>query len=276
MKALKCDEVNSAIKKASELISINEQLHSILNCSDLVAGTKQMTDLVTQIIYIFNNTQAKINFPLQEAMSQRLIQMLKDMKVKHAKMISNIEEVIAKAKGLGYDGDILISAVNYIEKTAIEIESQKGMERMHTELTSVWTIQEKEREQNKKQVEKFKKRLEQSRETISQMQEKMTQREEEVLSEIENEQRKAREAAHECEKEKRIHEELIRLVAGQAVDSDYLQSQLNAKEIQLLKKTEKTRTLIKQMMAKDQEAADIIQKQRSIRKNTLVDHPPDV
>ena len=74
---------------------------------------------------------------------------------------------------------------------------------------------------------------------IPQFQDKMVQKEDEFHDEIEKQQKIARMASNESELQKKIHEELIRMIAGQPVDGEYLKTHLDPKEMKLIMANDK-------------------------------------
>ena len=180
-----------------------------------------------------------VEFPLTKYNYDKLIKFFIDLNNKYNDVQNKVSEVMLMAKGVGYLGEVLMEAVIFIRDTAIEDEKQRSMERMNVELTSMRSIHERERNLNEKQKEKLKKKIADQREMIAQVQEKMVQKEDEFHDEIEKQQKIARMATNESELQKRIHEELIRMIAGQPIDGEYLKTHLDPKEIRLIMENDK-------------------------------------
>jgi hypothetical protein len=113
---------------------------------------------------------------------------------------------------------------------------------MQEELTLVRTLQEQERASYARHKERFAKKVEEQRSQMAQMRDAAATREHEMMSEVEKERKSARLARDEFEKEKRIHEELIRVIGCQAVDYAFLTSHLDPKEYRLVKNAERPRS----------------------------------
>lgn len=240
--ALKCPE-STAIEETAR--SIQEQLTNVAQTfgleegkdtsskvAELKNGLEAATRMITQILSLLsNNSKVNIQIPMDPSQEKQLLSIIENFRQKAQKAFADVEEIIKRGRGVGYNGTVAMESVDSIVQAAVDEEKQQGLERMHQELTSLRTMHEKERSAMDKQKAKLKRKIDEQREIVAQVQEKSAQKEEEYLLEIEKEQRAARFAQNECDREKRIHEELMRVIGGEATDKDFLKCHLGMREL---------------------------------------------
>jgi hypothetical protein len=116
---------------------------------------------------------------------------------------------------------------------------------------------------------KAKKRMTDLRGTIASLQERTAVREEELMKDLENERKKVTQLGDELENRRKMQEELMQVIRGEAADTEYLRSKLSEREMRQLAKAQETKRFIDQMMAKSAEEGRLLELQRKTRQETL-------
>jgi hypothetical protein len=130
-------------------------------------------------------------------------------------------------------------------------------------------MSEKERGIADRERGKAKKRIADLRATIASLQERSAFREEESMREIEGERRMLNQANEELENRRKVQEELMQVIRGEAADTEYLRSKLSEREMRQLVKAQETKRFIDQMLAQSAEESRLLELQRKIRQETL-------
>ena len=266
--------INENIRLKAQLAKIADLLRTDENkiekaVLDLMQNLKDSSQLFSQLLGVLSSAPLNIKFPLSKSIKERLLALVSEFKAKTEASQKQIDSIMSRAQTLGYTGSSVVEAVDFIAAAFGESEKQRSMEKMHQELMDVRAVAQKEQGVAEKQLNKAKKKNAELRQTISAAQEKAASREEEMLQEIEELKEKMRKMQDDLIGEQKIHEELVRYLGGQAADSDYLRTKLDEKEVALLNKAEKTRKLIEQMNAKNQENEQILQLQKKNREDIM-------
>ena len=249
--ALSCSEPGNLEERANDIqnkltnvvqsLGLTSEADMSAKVAELREGLQEASRLITQILSLLSNTsKVNIQIPMEASQEKQLLSIIENFRQKAEKALGDVEEILKRGRSLGYNGTVAMESVDFIVQVAVDEEKQHGLERMHQELTSLRTMHEKERSAMDQQKQKLKKKIEEQREIVAQVQEKSAQKEEEYLLEIEKEQRAARFAQNECDREKRIHEELMRVIGGEATDKDFLKCHLGLRELAAITTAEQT------------------------------------
>ena len=207
--------------------------------SQLQSGLESASRLIARILSLLSNSTVSVDIPMEPQQEKQLLSMIEAFRQKSEAALTAADEIINRGRGVGYNGNNLMESVDTIVQVAVGEEKQRGIERMHEELTSLRAMHEKERSTLDQQKAKLKRKLADQRAIVADLQEKTAQKEEEFLLEIEKEQKTTRAAQNECQREKRIHDELMRVINGKATDNDFLKCYMEEGEITAIKKAEK-------------------------------------
>jgi hypothetical protein len=249
--ALECGPGLNPVGIASRLVAELKSIRSVLQCqadsdpAKIIRGLHESIQsgksFITQIIGLLTGSDrspVSIEFPLPSKISQRLLNIVEEFKKSADATRAALESVFARARIAGYLGNDVREGVDLIVKVSVDQEQQKGILRMREELASQQALHERQRQTLEKRNKKLGKDLEDQRGELRQAQEKAFHREDELQSEISREQQARRLAQDESEAERKIHEELMRAIAGQSVDVEYLRRHLSIEEMRMIETRE--------------------------------------
>lgn len=231
--------LNRQLNNAASALKLEPGTDISKRISQLQSGLESASRLIERILSLLSNSTVSVDIPMESQQEKQLLSMIESFRQKAEAALNASDEVLNRGRGVGYNGDVLMESVDCIVQVAVGEEKQQGIERMHEELTSLRTMHEKERTTLEQQKAKLKRKLADQRAIVADLQEKTAQKEEEFLVEIEKEQKTTRAAQNEYNREKRIHEELMRVITGKATDNDFLKCYLEAGELAAVKEAEK-------------------------------------
>jgi chromosome segregation ATPase len=242
--------------------------------SALVEKQKQLdgqlelaADFLSQLLAIISGGTAsllRLTFPMRPTMRDRLVDIFKKMKNQATLDRQQVEQILERAKALGYQGDDCMEACDFLANHIAEGQKQGTLEQVNQELSAVRAASEKRQEEHSRERAALKKRIADLRAAIARQQGSGAQREEELTEQIRNLEKKIRELTEALGTERRVREELGRIGAGYSADSKYLRSKMTANELRLL-------TLVERIMQQERESQELREKQRAIRKALLGD-----
>jgi hypothetical protein len=245
--ALQCSAgenlVGTAARLRHELRSVQELLgcETEADCAGQIRALQENLEsaagLLLQILSRLSGADrspVRISFPVSASGQRRLLERVDGFKHDLDAANFTIELVLDKGRSLGYVGRELGECVDFIVAAAVGDEAQTGIERMQRELASVRTLQERERASYIKHKTTFQQRIEEQRGQLGELREAYAAREEELQNELKEEQRIARAAQSDFERERRIHEELIRVIASKPFDTMFLRANLDPAEVYVL------------------------------------------
>lgn len=271
------DKITQLIDERDALLRDRQQLVDVLKSDDVYRAVRQLLDNISQASHLFSRlvgvlskSPITITFPLSKPVQDKLIDLISEFKARTDYAQAQIDSIMNRARVIGYEGTDLIDAVDFIAVQQAEMERQKTMEQMHEDLMEVRASNEKQKNAADRQRDKSKKRIADLKALVAQLQEKSAAREEELLSDLDGERKRLRAAMDDLENERKIHEELMMVISGQAADSEYLKSKLSEREMRHLSKAEETRRFIAQMTAKNAESERIHASQRKMRESALM------
>lgn len=228
---------------------------------------KDAASFISRVLAIISgpsDTPLQLVFPLKQTVKDRLVDLVEKIKKRSADDRMQIEEVLQKARAMGYKGESLLEAANFISERLSETERQKTLEMINKELQDVRDAYEKEKEMHTKDKSKSKKRIAELKSSFAQMQAKFSGREEDLANQIQDLETKIRQLTEDLETERRVREELGRIGAGFSADSKYLRSKMTANELKLI-------TFVEKMMQTEREGAELRKKQAEMREQLLGD-----
>lgn len=218
-------------------------------------------DFISAVLSIMTGpsmSQTRLVFPLKQTIQDKLLDLVTRIKRRADNDHTQVERVLEKARNLGYEGDDVVEAAEYIATRHIEIERQQTVSMVGRELGDVKAITTSAKEAYSQDKADSRKKIAKLKETLAQQMEKSAQREEELKEENDQLQRKVRQLTADLETEKRVREELGRIGAGLSSDKTYLRSKLNKNEMRLVEFAEK-------MSESDKETKELHTKQRKTR-----------
>ena len=238
--------------RINELISKHAQLDEQLK----TAG-EFLRDVLEKVCGPLNSS-IKLSFPLRQAVRDKLLALVSEIKSKCNEDHEQIHRVLQKAMSMGYDGNDCVEACSYIATRLSDVEKQKTLEVVNKEMNDVNVALEREKALHSKDIQSLKKRNKELRAAIAQQQGNSTKREEELSDQIQELERKVRELTDALSTERRVREELGRIGAGYSADSKYLRSKLSANELRLI-------TFVQKFMQKEKETQEVHEKQKRNR-----------
>jgi chromosome segregation ATPase len=242
--------------------------------SSLVEKQKQLNgqlelaaSFLSQLLGIISGgstSPLRLSFPMKPTIRDRLMDIVKKMKEQATLDHQQVDQILERAKALGYQGDDCMEACEFIANHIVEGQKQGTFEQVNRELSAVRAASEKEQELHSRERGTLKKRIADLRAAIAQQQGSGTQREEELTEQIRNLEKKIRELTEALATERRVREELGRIGAGYSADSKYLRSKMTANELRLL-------TLVERFMQQERESQELREKQKAMREALLGD-----
>ena len=222
-------------KKIAELVELengpNGDVESLVKCY------ASSSSFLCHILSILTRTNVKLKFPMTESAKSQYAEFATHLVDEHDEITNEKRAVMKRARAQGYlERGTLEEAVDVIVSTEVGNEKQKILEEMHAHAQNVRLIQEKERQGFEKSKESYKQTIEELRAQISEMQERNLAKDEQRHDEIAEHKSSSVEMERKYEREKRIHEELMRLLKNSIVDFAFLQSNLPREELRTIEK----------------------------------------
>lgn len=232
-------DVVAAVK---DLVTEKERMSALIhadstNANNLNELYKSCVEFLSRVLSALTNTDVKFEFPIAEPVKNKFLEIISAFVKEHQKNIDEISEVTRLARSRGYlEHGPLRDAVDYIVDTEVGNARNKIMEEMHAQVKSVREMKEKEKKIFDKSRDSYKQRITELRAQISEMQEKSLARDEECYDQVAQHKNITVEMERNYQREKRIHEELIRLLKNRIVDFAFLQENLTQDEYAALEK----------------------------------------
>jgi 23S rRNA pseudoU1915 N3-methylase RlmH len=211
-----------------------------------------------------------MSYPLSKALQDRLISLITEFKERTDRYQKEIQAILARAMSIGFHGTSAVDAVAFIVEGEVESERQRISAQVHQDLLDVRTAGERERTLAEEQKAKASQKIADLRNALAALTSKTADKESELLTQIGAERAKSRKFADDLENERRIHEELMMVIAGNAADGDYLRSKLSDREVRQLARIEETRRYVDQLLAKTPEGNQVLEMQRRVREEALL------
>ena len=222
-------------KKIAELVELESGPNG--DVATLVKCYASSSSFLCHLLSIITRTNVKLTFPMTESIKTQYTEYATNLVEEHENISNEKREVIKRARAQGYlEGRSLAEAVEFIVNTEVGNEKQKILEEMHSHAQNVRLIQEKERQGFEKSKKAYKQTIEDLRNQINEMQELNLARDEQRHDEIAEHKNSSVEMERKYEREKRIHEELIRLLKHNIVDFEFLNSNLSRDEMRTIEK----------------------------------------
>lgn len=231
-------------KRISQLLSteagvdISKTIQEIIEKQSKVQ--EQLTnaaEFISTILTIMTGpslSQTRLVFPLKKTMEDKLIDLVTRIKKRADNDHEKIEELFSRANALGYDGDDVIEAAEFIAMRTSETERQITLQTVGQQLGDVRNISQTEAQAYQKERAQSKKMISKLRESLQQQMDQTKIKEEELLDQIDDLKKHNRRLQSDLETEKHLREELGRLGAGLPADQKFLRSKLNEKEFHLM------------------------------------------
>ena len=267
-------EIQQNFSQILEQLSMYEKLvadiSELLNCSKtedvkraVVKMNRQLSlasELFTDLMTFITASKMTVNFPIDEALAQRLSGLIDDYKRKLQSERAQIDTLMHKAFSFGYHGSNITEAVDTIVSACSEYERSDVAGRMHKDLMDVRSTNERQQQHSQKQIDKLKASLDEFREQAG-------NRETQLLKQLEDEKSKVVELQTDLSNEQRVHEELMQLICGQAHDSDFLKETLGTNDARIVQQAEDTLAFIQEVNKRKVESEQIITHQRQERQS---------
>jgi chromosome segregation ATPase len=219
-------------------------------------------DFVSQVLAILSghasSPPARLVFPLKKSIESKLSAVVSSFKARADRDRAQVEDLLVRAHVLGYEGDSVIDACEYITERRLEGERQSTLATVGRELGDVRVISESEKEAYERDKARSREKLAKMAESLTRQMETQREREEAFGNEKAELLRQIRELRADLETEHRVREELGRIGAGLSSDKGYLRSKLSKNELRLLDFAER-------MAESDRAAAELHEKQRRDR-----------
>lgn len=171
------------------------------NVSELIRSKDQSSNLISSIYHSISNSY---DMPDPQFIGEQIIDKVNKLKTKNIIVERELDTIRSRAMSLGYTGTTVAPAVDFLVSTYSEIERQRAMEKMQSELAQVNQIHQKQkmaeeiyRSESKRQMEELRSRMRESEsksyQTIQQLRMDLDSEKSKSLhlaSELENERRK--------------------------------------------------------------------------------------
>ncbi|OHT08240.1 hypothetical protein TRFO_23223 [Tritrichomonas foetus] len=200
---------------------------------------KDSSVLLDSIFTIILGKDTKINFPIPPAISKKLIEFVIEFKKKYEFSKQQNDLFYSKCRSFGVicqPNEGIGPALDLLLTEVIAKERSANIERMHVELNDVRKLAEREREALESQKKKLKAKISELRSSMVKIQESTIVRENELADAIDEAKKAKRNAENERDEDIRIREELLRVVAGEIADFDFLAKRLKNNEFALLQR----------------------------------------
>jgi hypothetical protein len=248
--AVGCSRFEEVLDAVERIVKIIQALRRIFGAdceSDLVSMAKDLQlkgetlrRILNRVLFVLSGKDAfRVELGISQEAEDRLLQTMDTFKRNADAARDAIEVILGRARLLQYMDRDVLDAVDWIVKVKVDEEKQMGIERIHQEVSTLRVTYEKVREKQEAHNEKLKKRLESQSTLLLQVQEKAAEKEDELKGDSGKAQEKARLSQNGYEREKRIREELMRVIQGQVCDTEFLRGQVGILEMKAVEVAEK-------------------------------------
>ncbi|OHS95331.1 hypothetical protein TRFO_38566 [Tritrichomonas foetus] len=221
----------SQLTQDSASLSIRDKEYDSLkhDYDDLCNFVKRLIAIIMD-----GHSPQKIRFPIPTKAKDKLIEFLRSFKKRSDRNISDIKLILKRANSAGYYDSDVNEAVNSIVDAAVAIEKQLNLEDMHEKTKSFRINIEKQKAQYDSMKSIHQKRIEELRHKLEEVQRKDTELKIGHHEEDEKNMQIISNINSELETEKRIHEELLRVITDQVPDIDFLKKHIPPNEMKSL------------------------------------------
>ncbi|OHT06254.1 hypothetical protein TRFO_25737 [Tritrichomonas foetus] len=240
-------EIERLIKVNNEYQEFTKALFEKCRCDSPFDVFKLVSDLQLNfaVSYEFNQklfdaisapsqSPIRIVFPVPEVRKTALMKLIDTTKQRIIESQHSIALVIDRARRSGFNGDTLRESVRFLEEMAAVSEKHKVEENIRLEIEELRELNNKQQKVNEQHRDKFRKRLQEKMELIEEIQESCAQREQLAVNAVEEEKKKTRQLEIIGDRNKRIIEELLRVMNGKGADIDFLREHLSSPDAAIL------------------------------------------
>ena len=239
--------VNLLIQESDHYRKLSQLLFEKLHCDSPFDSIKEIEalqhNLETSIElnqHLFDAISAsahspvRIVFPMTEQRKISLFKIIDSAKQKIIELQRSSNNVIDRAKRSGFNGDTLEESVHFLEQRSAFAEQQKQANKFKEEIEELRGLNGKQQAMADQYRDKFRRRLQEKIQYITELQEHIASREDAAVTAIEEEKKKVRQLEIIADKNKRIIEELLRVMNGRGADIDFLRSNLTTPDASVL------------------------------------------
>ena len=243
------EKLKKYISAHNKLVEENTQIVEIISNeygNDLVSAIENLrkdlgsaADLFQRLFAVLAEPTAQpvnLSFPIKDSVRDHFIELISQFKVRTEDTTTKINTILNEARKDGYMGSDILEAVKFISETRGQEAKEKASEEFTTELSTVQQNLEMINKQSEIDKERMRKKIDELTQNIEKEKMRNFEKEKQLLSENEEQKKIARNSQLEIETEKKIREELIRIIEQKSPDTDFLKSHLNQAEIKAIKK----------------------------------------
>ena len=224
------ETIQKLIQDSAELTVLTKENDELKrNYEDTCNFVKRLLSIIME-----GHLPQKMKFPIPLKAKDKLLEFLRSFKKRSDRNANDIKVILKRASSNGYRDTDLIEAVNRIVDESIAFEKQQNNEDMHEKAKSLKQIIERQTAQYNAMMAENKQTIQDLKDKIETVQRQSTEKENKVYAECQKKVEKLAEVNANLDKEKRIHEELIRLISKQSIDTDFLSINLPVNEMRII------------------------------------------
>jgi hypothetical protein len=204
---------------------------------DIAAGVAQMRSdlgavagLFSRIFALLFSQKMTLKFPLQQRVVDRLLGLVERFKRRSDDAHEQADTLLSEARSEGYVGEQIIDAANFVTQCCLKRERDHQAAIFKDELQMLQHNNEMIQQTAERQQKKFEKVIGDLKGQLESEKMQGSKREQQLLSIVDEARGEARRATDAMEKQKKVREELIRFIASDAADMEFLSYHLTKSE----------------------------------------------
>ena len=210
---------------------------------NLKSDLKSAAELFEKLMAVLSGSEKppfKFKFPLDPAVRDNLIVLIGQFKVETEETTRRINSILGEARKDGYVGTNIIEAVEFISHARMDEARDEATKSFQAEVSSLRENYEVIVKKSDDETKRYIKKIEDISATLDEQKTKSIEHEKEVLLKVEKANKAARTATSNLDKEKKIKEELIRIISDKPFDIEFLRANLSASEFKIIQTTSKS------------------------------------
>ncbi|KAK8852474.1 hypothetical protein M9Y10_017450 [Tritrichomonas musculus] len=224
------ETIQKLIQDSAELTVLTKENDELKrNYEDVCNFVKRLLSIIME-----GHLPQKMKFPIPLKAKDKLLEFLRSFKKRSDRNAADVKVILKRASTNGYRDNDLIEAVNCIVDESIAFEKQQNNEDMHEKTKSLKQIIERQNSQYHQMMSENKQAIQDLKDKIELLQRQASEKDAKNFQESQVKAEKLAEANADLDKEKRIHEELIRFISKQSIDTDFLSVNLPVNEMRVI------------------------------------------
>lgn len=182
----------------------------------------------------------KFKFPLEDEVRDNLIVLIGQFKVETEETTSRINAILGEARKDGYVGTNILEAVEFISHARMDEARDEATKAFSAEMASLRENYDIIVKKSDDEHHKYVRKIEEISNQMDQQKAASLEKEKDFLIKIEKANKLTRNATSQLDKEKKIKEELLRVISNKPSDSEFLRANLSAAEFRVIQSNQRT------------------------------------